>query len=105
MAAAWQLNQQTGTTALDLTANHNNGTLASASMWTSSLPGVTTVTVLTDANGWAVVGGDTGEPNFLANGIADPNSSYTVTATFGDLSVNFSLRTSRSLRRRETSGL
>jgi hypothetical protein len=54
-------------------------------------PGVTTVTVVTDASGWAVVGGDTGEPNFLANGIADPNSSYTVTATTGDHSLNFRL--------------
>jgi len=95
LVAEWQLSEQTGTTADDLTANHNNGTLASASMWTSVPPGVTTVTVMTDANGWAVVGGDTGEPNFLANGIADPNSSYTVTATFGDESLNFKLTNER----------
>jgi hypothetical protein len=91
LVAAWQLSQQEGTIAYDLTANHNNGTLASASMWTSVLPGVTIVTVMTDASGWAVVGGDTGEPNFLANGIADPNSYYTVTVRFGDQSLNFKL--------------
>lgn len=91
LIGAWQFSEQSGTTAYDLTANQNNGTLSSASMWTAQLPETTTVTATTDADGWAVVGGDTGQPNFLANATADPGGHYTVTATFGSQSLNYDL--------------